>query len=122
VPLYPAIGDAGLGALCRSLADSDARLTAAEIDTLLRSAKLPDPFPGGTERYRLLESFRAVQREDLCANRVLAFVEAAVDPTTVTDADRRALRVAEVNRALAGDGYGVRDDGTVGPVEPRPRQ
>jgi hypothetical protein len=122
MPLYRSVGDAGLESLGRVLADSEARLSEAEIGSLLRATRLPDPFPGGTARYRLLESFRAVQREDLCANRILAFIEAAVEPSSVPDPDRRALRMAEVNRALAGDGYAVRSDGTAGPMEPSPGQ
>jgi hypothetical protein len=108
MPLYRSLPDRDLETLCRSLSDAEVALSDEEVASALRSCKIDDPFAGGTRRYRLFEALQAVQRADLCANRVYAFLEATLAPDgPVKEAERREFLRAAVNQVLGSAGFTI---------------
>src|SRR5579872_4880680 len=76
----PKLNDNQLQAICDILADTTGGLTGSVIGTLLNQCKIPDPDPSITKRHRLFTALHAKQEKDGCANNVLAFIHAAMDP------------------------------------------
>ena len=112
MPFQPSLKDNHLQALCVALCDSEGSLTGSEIGRLLAGCGIQDPLPGQTKRWRLHEALGRKQRTDLCANNVLAFVEAALDPALfVANPERHRQLLGETNRALAFAGYHIDDSG-----------
>jgi uncharacterized protein (TIGR02391 family) len=98
--------------LCDILGDTASGLTGSEIGRYLRSMGINDPTPDDTKRFRLFEARAARQRQDGCANNVLAFVTSVMAPVNYVGLsqlyeDRRAA----VNDALAFVGLSVGPDG-----------
>jgi uncharacterized protein (TIGR02391 family) len=81
---------------------------------MLRSCDIPDDSIERTKWKFLYHSFRTVQADDRCGNRVGAFVESAFDPARWTsDAHRDGYDRARenVNRALLTTGLEIGKDG-----------
>jgi len=94
------------------LGDTSGGLTGSDIGRYLAQVGIDDPHPGDTKRYRLYEALAARQRQDGCANNVLAFVTTVMTPVNYVSArqlfdDRRAA----LNEALAFAGLSVGPDG-----------
>jgi uncharacterized protein (TIGR02391 family) len=108
----PKLDETRLQAICDILADTSTGLTGSEIGQLLGRCSISDPLPEMTKRHRLFQALKEKQDRDGCANNVLAFVQAALDPVrfvgnhAVFDAFR-----ARVNEALAFSGFHLREDG-----------
>jgi hypothetical protein len=118
MPLYPALPESDLAGVCGVICDSEGGLTDRQVGSLLARCHFPDPFPGGTKRYRLLEAFKAKQKADLCANNVLTCIESALDPAFyVGTPDRLALLRALVADVLAPSGFRLDDRGRLLPTD-----
>jgi len=104
-------------ALCEVLGATDSGLTGSEITRYLRECGIPDPQPSQTKRYRLLEALRAKQRDDGCANHVLAFVKKVMNPVLYhQSAEYYATFRSHINTPLAFSGYQVNERGDIVPI------
>jgi hypothetical protein len=98
--------------LCDVLGDTNDGLTGSEIGRYLRRTGIDDPTPADTKRYRLFTALDARQRQDRCANNVLAFVAAVMAPVNYVGSPRLFEdRRAAVNEALAFSGLSIGPDG-----------
>jgi len=110
--LQPALRESHLQGLCSALCDSEGCLTGSEIGRLLTRCGIEDPLPDTTKRWRLLEALTRRQKADSCANNVLAFVEAALDPALYVRNPRRHEQLLdEINKVLSFAGYRVNESG-----------
>src|SRR3990172_1429486 len=78
--VIPSLDETHLEAICDVLGATSDGMTGSEIGRYLRECSIPDPLPDHTKRHRLFEALRAKQREDRCANNVLAFVRKVMNP------------------------------------------
>jgi len=111
--------DAQLEAIADVLGHTSAGLTGSEIGKLLRRCGIDDPEPSMTKRVRLANALKARQSKDGCANHVVAFVQAAMDP--VRYAEERPVfedRRHALNRVLAFVALALGEDGKVVMTDP----
>lgn len=107
-----------LEAICNVLGDTQAGLTGSEIATLLQGCGIACAFGGSSKRRCLFESLRAQQRQDRCGNRVVAFIQAAMDPARyLGHAVLFSQRRDQLNRALAFSGLSLGVDGKLRPAK-----
>lgn len=107
-----------LQALCDILGDTDTGLTGTEIGKLLAQCDIADTASTTTKRYRLFEILQQRQQQDHCANSVVAFLHAAMNPVRYhRDPERFQQRRADLNRVLAFVGFAVGHDGQIYAVE-----
>lgn len=86
--------------------------TGREIGALFQSLGIDDPQPGITKRHRLFAALSVRQTHDRCANLVVAFIHAAMDPVRFThDPNAFESRRSELNHVLAFSGYSLGEDG-----------
>jgi uncharacterized protein (TIGR02391 family) len=101
-----------LQAICDILADTTGGLTGSVIGTLLHQCEIPDPDPSITKRHRMFAALHAKQERDGCANNVLAFIHAAMDPVRfINNRDWFNSLRDQLNQALAFSGYQLGADG-----------
>ncbi|MBC8359252.1 MAG: TIGR02391 family protein [Candidatus Aminicenantes bacterium] len=98
--------------LCDILGDTHTGLTGSEIGKLLHNCRIDDPLPGYTKRHRLFEALSQRQESDGCANNIIAFIQAAMNPVRYVD-NREGfdLRRNRLNKALAFAGFFLEEDG-----------
>lgn len=112
MPQIPSLPPPVLQKLCDVLGDTNDGLTGSEIGRYLRRTGIDDPTPADTKRYRLFTALDARQRQDRCANNVLAFVAAVMAPVNYVGSPRLFEdRRAAVNEALAFSGLSIGPDG-----------
>lgn len=81
MPAHPEFTTAQLEGLSQALADTgEGGLKGSEIGALLDEVGIVDAMPGGTKWRRLFQSFQQQQQQDRCGNKVLAFIQAAMQP------------------------------------------
>jgi uncharacterized protein (TIGR02391 family) len=108
----PSLPQPVLQKLCDVLGDTSTGLTGSDIGRYLARAGIDDPLPADAKRYRLFEALAACQRQDGCANNVLAFVVAVMAPVNyVGSAQLFEDRRVAVNEALAFAGLSIGVDG-----------
>lgn len=113
----PSLDDNSLQAICDVIGDTDAGLTGSEIGRLLSQQSIPDPEPMITKRHRLFAALRAKQFKDGCANNVLAFIQAVIDPIRYTsNLDLFENRRSELNTILILRGYEIQVNGKIAKV------
>ena len=78
------IDEGVLERICDVLGDTSSGLAGSEIGRFLKDLAINDPTPGMTKRQRLFEALRARQRQDRCANPVIAFIQRAMEPVRYT--------------------------------------
>ena len=99
---------------CNVLAHTSSGLTGSEIGTLLRQCGITDLSPSITKRKRLYEALSDRQRADKCANYVVAFIHAAMNPVRyVRDQGLFDSRREDLNRVLAFEGFQLGKDGRI---------
>jgi uncharacterized protein (TIGR02391 family) len=107
----PEIDATHLQEICNVLGDTATGLTGTEIADVLSACGVADPGPF-TKRIRLFQALQDRQRQDMCANNVLAVVRRAMDPVRYTrDVPKFEARRAALNKVLSFSGWYVRDDG-----------
>lgn len=79
-----AFDDNSLQAICDVIGDTASGLTGSEMGTLLTRQNIPDPYPMITKRHRLFSALQNKQSLDKCANNILAFLQAVMDPVRYT--------------------------------------
>jgi uncharacterized protein (TIGR02391 family) len=113
MPAIPEFDETHLRELCNVLADTEKGLTGTEIGEVLRACGIADS-DLSTKRHRLFEALQRRQRQDRCANNVLAVVRRAMDPVRYTrDRSKFEERRASLNRVLSFSGWFIREDGTL---------
>ena len=81
MPAIPSFNEHTLQAMCDILADTSDGLSGSEISQLLLQCDIPAPSGGSiTKRSRLYQALTQRQRQDGCANRVIHFVQTALEP------------------------------------------
>jgi uncharacterized protein (TIGR02391 family) len=117
MPAIPILDDAHLEALCDVLGETNSGLSGYEIGRYLGECGIPDPEPGMTKRIRLFKALQSQQRDDCCANNVIAFVARVMNPARFHGNPDGFERLRQrVNVAFAFAGYQVNDRGEVVPV------
>lgn len=118
MPAHPEFTVPQLEALSQVLANiGEGGLTGTEIGGLLHEVGIADAMPGGTKWRRLLLSFQQQQQGDRCGNKVLAFVQAAMQPVRFIGRQNVFdLRRAALNEVLCFAGLEVGVDGHFRPV------
>jgi uncharacterized protein (TIGR02391 family) len=110
----PSIDEAHLEEICKVLADTTTGLTGSEIGALLTRLDIADPNVSATKRVRLYDALSMRQRRDRCANNVIAFIQASMNPVRYTaDPDEFAMKRDELNTVLAFSGYVLGEDGLI---------
>ncbi len=113
----PALDEAHLEALCDVLGDTGSGLSGSEIGRFLQDCGIADPEPSMTKRHRLCIALQARQRQDGCANNVLAFVTRVMNPARYhRNPEYHDGFRNRVNVTLAFAGYQVNEQGEVVPV------
>ena len=104
--------DSLLRAICDVLGDTSSGFTGSEIGRILKESNIDDPLPGFTKRDRLFEALSRKQKQDGCANNIVAFIYRAMNPVRYTkNPDVFASRQFELNKALAFAGLALGEDG-----------
>jgi len=104
--------DSVLRAICDVLGDTSAGLTGSEIGCLLQESNIDDPLPGFTKKDRLFEALFRKQKQDGCANNVVAFIYKSMNPVRYTKKpDVFTSRQFELNKTLAFAGLALGEDG-----------
>jgi uncharacterized protein (TIGR02391 family) len=107
-----AFDDTVLHTICNVLADTAEGLTGSEIGQLLRESNIGDPLPGVTKRDRLFEALNQKQKQDRCANNVIAFIHKSMSPVRYTQKPHVfENRRFELNKVLAFSGLVLGDNG-----------
>jgi uncharacterized protein (TIGR02391 family) len=113
----PSFSEEQLEAICGILGDTEHGLTGSEIGRMLSRLGIDDPFPGMTKRYRLYQALSDRQKQDACANNVVAFIHAAMDPVRFVGKDARHNDLRDrLNQVLAFAGYRMGEDGKLSVV------
>ncbi len=86
--------------------------TGSEVSGILKRCGIPDSSVESTKWRRLNSIFSTIQREDACANRVVAFLQAMMEPARwIGRVDDFTARRIEVNTVLAFCGLALEEDG-----------
>jgi uncharacterized protein (TIGR02391 family) len=108
------IDETQLEAICEVLGATDTGLTGSEIGRYLKQCGINDPLPNFTKRHRLYEALLSRQRQDGCANNVLAFIKKVMNPVLYHKSPDYYARFREqLNIPLAFAGYCVTDEGNI---------
>lgn len=108
----PSFDETVLHAICNVLADTAEGLTGGEIGQLLQESNIEDPLPGFTKRERLFEALNQKQKQDRCANNVVAFIHKSMNPVRYTQKPHVfENRRFELNKALAFAGLVLGENG-----------
>ena len=103
-----------LQSIAKILAETETGLTGSEIGYLLADCELPDPNPDMTKWKRLFNAFVEFQNRRHFGNRVVLFINRAMNPVQYTASPHVfASRRDQINTVLAFSGMRVGDDGKV---------
>jgi len=103
-----------LEAICQVLGETADELTESQIGRYLNDCGIPDLLPTHTKRHRLFEALRAKQRQDHCANNVVAFIKKVMSPVLFhSNPERYEILRTKLNSPTAFSGYQVNEKGDV---------
>lgn len=85
MPQIPSFDEFVLKAICNVLGDTSEGFTGSQIGQLLEKSYINDPLPGFTKRDRLFEALNQKQKQDGCANNIVAFLYRAISPVLYTE-------------------------------------
>lgn len=114
----PSFNEANLQALCDVLGATDSGLSGSEIGRCLKQCDIADLQPLLAKRYRLFSALQSKQRQDHCANNVIAFIAFVMNP--VRHVGHRQYYETErekINVILAFSGYLLDEDGSFKAVQ-----
>ena len=112
MPQILSFDESVLKVICSVLGDTSEGLTGSEIGHLLKECNIDDPLPGFTKRDRLFEALNQKQKQDGCANNIVAFIYRAMSPVQYTKNPHVfESRRFELNKALAFAGLTLGEDG-----------
>jgi uncharacterized protein (TIGR02391 family) len=111
------IDETHLEAICDVLGTTTGGLTGSEIGRYLRECGIADLQPDITKRHRLFAALRERQRQDNCANNVLAFIKKVMNPVLYhASPDYYSDFRSRLNKPLAFAGYQVVENGELPPI------
>jgi len=114
----PVLDDNTLQAVCDVVADTGSGLTGSEMGRILSQQNISDPEPIITKRHRLFAALSSKQNSDRCANNVLAFIQAVMDPVRyVGNPLVFEQRRVELNTILVLRGYEIKENGKINSVD-----
>ena len=100
------------------MADTGSGLTGSEMGRILSQQNIPDPEPMITKRHRLFTALHSKQNSDRCANNVLAFIQAVMDPVRYVGSPLVFVqRRVELNTVLVLRGYEIKENGKISCVD-----
>lgn len=112
--MIPSFSDGVLDGIAHSIGDAGEPLFGTILQNIMSACGMADASGESTKWKRLYHTFRGVQREERCANKVGAFLETALDPARwISSVGRErydAVR-ADVNRSLLTVGLEIGPDG-----------
>jgi uncharacterized protein (TIGR02391 family) len=112
--VVPVIDETHLEALCAVLGATEDGLLGSQMGRYLGDCGIADLFPTATKRHRLFEALRTRQRQDGCANNVLAFIKRVMSPVLYhSNPERFLVFRAQLNKPLAFAGYQVSESGAI---------
>ena len=112
MPTIPSFSLKYLQEICDVLGDASIGLSGAEIGSWLERCQIPDPEPGIIKRRRLYKALSQQQERDGSANRIIAFIQIALEPTNfITRKQQYEDLLDSLNNVLNEIGYQVGDDG-----------
>lgn len=111
------LNETHLEAICGVLGATTGGLTGSEIGRYLKECGIEDLQPDITKRDRLFAALRQRQRQDNCANNVLAFIRKVMTPVLYhARPDYYAEFRSRLNKTLAFAGYQVMENGEIQPI------
>lgn len=112
------INDGNLEAISKALGDTNSGLTGSEINAILIQANICNPDPLLTKWKRLFTAFLNQQKADGCGNKVIDFVQKAMNPSRyINEREKYETMKQNINHALLFIGYELKDDGTIKTVQ-----
>lgn len=110
--VIPSFNEQVLRAICDVLGNTSEGLTGSEIGQLLAQCNIHDPSPETTKRYRLYAALNQKQKEDRCANNIIAFIQVSLDPVRfVRKESQFQFFQDQLNQVIAFAGYKIKEDG-----------
>jgi uncharacterized protein (TIGR02391 family) len=108
----PSFDTTDLDEICSVLASAVGGLTESEIGSILSQLGINDPEPSNTKRKRLFSALYSQQCDDRSGNRVVRFINQAMDLTHhACNKGQFDTRRKELNKVLVFRGYFVGEDG-----------
>lgn len=105
---------ASLESICKILGDTNNGLSGTEITKYLSECNIKDPQLNSTKWKRLYDSLTLKQRNDQCANNIIAFIQHVIRPSRHVDNQNwfEQIRI-KLNYVLSFEGYEITESGSV---------
>lgn len=118
MPAISKFKETHLEAICNILGDTGEGLTGSEIGKLLERLSIQDPLPGHTKRIRIFEALKARQNYDNCSNKIIEFIQEAMDPVSFAGArEFYEIKRTKLNEVFIFAGYQLDESGRVKTAE-----
>lgn len=116
-PKRTPFSQSNLEMLAKIIGNTEQGLTGSEIGQYLTQEKIDDIDPQNTKWKRLFNAFANEQNINQCSNRILRFIQLAMQPARYTNnTDLFNSRLAEINQQLSFVGYELLPHNKLKPV------
>ena len=101
-----------LEAICKIIGDTGKGLTNTEIDRFLADSQIADIDSGNTKWKRLYNAFINYQKEKECSNKILLFIQKAINPARYLDREEEYEDLLyKLNKSLSFIGIELKNTG-----------
>ena len=105
---------ASLESICKILGDTADGLTGTEISKYLSEYNIKDPQINSTKWKRLYDSLALKQKEDQCANNIIAFIQHVIRPSRHVDNRTWFEQIRmKLNYVLSFEGFEITESGSI---------
>ncbi len=105
---------ASLESICKILGDTADGLTGTEISKYLSECNIKDPQINSTKWKRLYDSLALKQKEDQCANNIIAFIQHVIRPSRHVDNLTWFEQIRmKLNYVLSFEGFEITESGSI---------
>ena len=105
---------ASLESICKILGDTADGLTGTEISKYLSECNIKDPQINSTKWKRLYDSLALKQKEDQCANNIIAFIQHVIRPSRHVDNRTWFEQIRmKLNYVLSFEGFEITESGSI---------
>ncbi|MHA3054955.1 TIGR02391 family protein [Acinetobacter sp. ANC 4633] len=105
---------ASLESICKILGETTDGLTGTEISKYLSECNIKDPQINSTKWKRLYDSLTLKQKEDQCANNIVAFIQHVIRPSRHVDNQNWFEHIrTKLNYVLSFEGYEITESGSI---------
>lgn len=105
---------ASLESICKILGETADGLTGTEISKYLSECNIKDPQINSTKWKRLYDSLTLKQKEDQCANNIVAFIQHVIRPSRHVDNQNWFEQIrTKLNYVLSFEGYEITESGSI---------